>query len=101
MWPTTIFAATNSTGRLGDAGSPGLPGQTNETTVGASNETDDSIDYCENLRNQTGELAHENAAPFPAVRPLMLEFLICRRVPGLDWFSHSEQIINVPMRGGG
>src|SRR5271157_2536031 len=37
---------------------------------------------------------------FQQFRPVMLQLLIGSRVPDLDGFSHSKQIINVPMRGG-
>src|SRR5690242_16958716 len=48
---------------------PGFAVQTSETTVDASNETDDSIDCGDNLRNQTAESGRENAAPLPAIQP--------------------------------
>jgi hypothetical protein len=37
---------------------------------------------------------------FQQFRPVMLLLLIGPRVPDLNGFSHSEQIIDVPMRGG-
>src|ERR1019366_8397664 len=37
---------------------------------------------------------------FQQFGPVVLQLLIGPRVPDLDGFSHSEQIINVPVRGG-